>query len=212
MFIREIINVVSLVLVSLIAQGTFVFAGEEDYRLERDNIIQKAVSGESVIGLPEKAIDLKAIREKEERGLDFGKKAIKAADPYPGMKTEAGRKTNEFDSLIERKKYLTITIQRLQIGLMKKKAEYARNPELLKVSVKQYSQKIVEMRDELTEIEKQIPALESKLASVNLELQVEELARGIMVNEENTGEFDEDFEEAIQERFNTGKLLLNHEF
>jgi DNA-binding FrmR family transcriptional regulator len=205
MFIREIINVVSLVLVSLIAQGTFVFAGEEVYHLE-------AVSGESVIGLPEKVIDLKTIREKEERGLNLAKKAIKTADPYPGMKTEASRKTNEFDNLIERKKYLTITIQRLQLGLMKKKAEYARNPELLKVSVKQYSQKIAEMRDELTEIEKQIPALESKLASVNLELQVEELARGIMVNEENTGEFDEEFEEAIQERFNAGKLLLNHEF
>ena len=205
MFIREIINVVSLVLVSLIAQGTFVFAGEEVYHLE-------AVSGESVIGLPEKVIDLKTIREKEERGLNLAKKAIKTADPYPGMKTEASRKTNEFDNLIERKKYLTITIQRLQLGLMKKKAEYARNPELLKVSVKQYSQKIAEMRDELTEIEKQIPALESKLASVNLELQVEELARGIMVNEENTGAFDEEFEEAIQERFNAGKLLLNHEF
>ena len=205
MFIREIINVVSLVLVSLIAQGTFVFAGEEVYHLE-------AVSGESVIGLPEKVIDLKTIREKEERGLNLAKKAIKTADPYPGMKTEASRKTNEFDNLIERKKYLTITIQRLQLGLMKKKAEFARNPELLKVSVKQYSQKIKELEDELVEVEKQIPVLESKLASVNLELQVEELARGIMVNEENTGAFDEEFEEAIQERFNTGKLLLNQEF
>jgi predicted RNase H-like nuclease (RuvC/YqgF family) len=205
MFIREIINVVSLVLVSLIAQGTFVFAGEEVYHLE-------AVSGESVIGLPEKVIDLKTIREKEERGLNLAKKAIKTADPYPGMKTEASRKTNEFDNLIERKKYLTITIQRLQLGLMKKKAEFARNPELLKVSVKQYSQKIKELEDELVEVEKQIPVLESKLASVNLELQVEELARGIMVNEENTGAFDEEFEEAIQERFNAGKLLLNHEF
>ena len=205
MFIRETINVVGLVLVSLIAQGTFVFAEEEVYRLE-------AASGKTAIGLPEKAIDLKAIREKEERGLNLAKKAVIMADPYPGMKTEAKMKNNELDNLIERKKYLTITIQRLQIGLMKKKAEFARNPELLKVSVKQYSQKITEMKDERAEIEKRVPALESKLASVNLELQVEELARGIMVDEEDTEGFDEEFEEAIQERFNTGKLLLNQEF
>lgn len=202
MFIREIINVVGLILVSLIAQGTFVFAGEEVYYHE-------AVSGKSVIGLPEKTMDLKTIREKEERGLNLAKKAVIMADPYPGMRTEAEMKNNELDNLIERKKYLTTTIQRLQIGLMKKKAEFARNPELLKVSVKQYSQKITEMKDELAEIEKQIPALESKLASVNLELQVEELARGIMVDEEDTGGFDEEFEEAIQERFNAGKLLLD---
>ena len=205
MFIREIINVVGLVLVSLITQGTFVFAGEEVYHLE-------AISGESAIGLPEKTIDSKAIREKEERGLNLAKKAVIMADPYPGMKTEAKMKNNELDNLIERKKYLTITIQRLQIGLMKKKAEFARNPELLKVSVKQYSQKITEMKDELAEIEKQVPALKSKLASVNLELQVEELARGIMVDEEDTGGFDEEFEEAIQGRFNAGKLLLNQGF
>ncbi len=183
-------NVIGLVVISLIMGSTVAFSEEE-------------------IFVPEKAIDLKTIREKEERGLNLAKKAVIMADPYPGMKTEAEMKNNELDNLIERKRNLTTTIQRLQIGLTKKKAEFARNPELLKVSVKQYSQKITEMKDELAEIEKQIPALESKLASVNLALQVEELARGIMVDEKDTGGFDEEFEEAIQERFNAGKLLLD---
>jgi hypothetical protein len=196
MFIRKkVTNVFGLILVSLIAQGTFVFAEGEVYVPENP-----------------KTIDFKAIREKEERGLNLAKKAIKLADPYPGMKTEAAMRNNELGNLVERKKYLTATIQRLQIGLMNKKAKFARNPELLKVSVKQYTQKITEMKDELVEVEKQIPALESRLTNVNLELQVEELARGIMVGEEDTEGFDEEFEEAIQGRWEIGKALLNQGF
>ena len=196
MFIREkVTNVFGLVLVSLIAQGTFAFSGEEVY-----------------VPVNPKAIDFKAIREKEERGLNLAKKAIKLADPYPGMKTDAEMRNNELGNLVERKKYLTATVQRLQIGLMNKKAKFARNPELLKVSVKQYTQKITEMKDELVEVEKQIPALESRLTNVNLELQVEELARGIMVDEEDTEGFDEEFEVAIQERFSAGMVLLNKGF
>ena len=196
MFIREkVTNVFGLVLVSLIAQGTFAFSGEEVY-----------------VPVNPKAIDFKAIREKEERGLNLAKKAIKLADPYPGMKTDAEMRNNELGNLVERKKYLTATVQRLQIGLMNKKAKFAGNPELLKVSVKQYTQKIAEMKDELAEVEKLMPTLESKLASVNLELQVEELARGIMVDEEDTEGFDEEFEVAIQERFSAGMVLLNKGF
>ena len=196
MFIRKkVTNVFGLVLVSLIAQGTFAFSGEEVY-----------------VPVNPKAIDFKAIREKEERGLNLAKKAIKLADPYPGMKTDAEMRNNELGNLVERKKYLTATVQRLQIGLMNKKAKFARNPELLKVSVKQYTQKIAEMKDELVEVEKQIPALESRLTNVNLELQVEELARGIMVGEEDTEGFDEEFEEAIQGRWEIGKALLNQGF
>ena len=196
MFIRKkVTNVFGLILVSLIAQGTFVFAEGEVYVPENP-----------------KTIDFKAIREKEERGLNLAKKAIKLADPYPGMKTDAEMRNNELGNLVERKKYLTATVQRLQIGLMNKKAKFARNPELLKVSVKQYTQKIAEMKDELAEVEKLMPTLESKLASVNLELQVEELARGIMVDEEDTEGFDEEFEVAIQERFSAGMVLLNKGF
>lgn len=189
MFIREIINVVGLVLVSLIAQGTFVFAGEEIY-------------------VPVEPIDLKTIKEKEERGLNLAKRAIKLADPYPGMKTEVNMRNKELKNLVEKKSNLKTTIQRLQIGLRKKKAEFARNPELLKVSVKQYSQKIEELQGELAEVKKQIPTLETKLANVNLELQVEKLSRGILADDD-TGKFDEEFEEAIQERFKTGKMLLD---
>ena len=61
--------------------------------------------------------------------------------------------------MVERKKYFTTTIQRLQIGLRRKKAKYARNPELLKVSVRQYSQDIEDMQYELAEIEKSYPLL-----------------------------------------------------
>lgn len=191
MFIRGmIINVAGLMLVSLIAQGTFAFAGEEVY-------------------VPVEPIDLKVISEKEDRGLNFAKKAIKLADPYPGMKTEVNIRNKELDNLVEKKKSLATAIQRLQIGLRKKRAEFARNPELLKVSVKQYTQKIKEMEDELAEIEKQIPALESELENVNIKLQVEEIGRNIMVDEKDTGKFDEEFEEAIQERFDAGKKLLN---
>jgi chromosome segregation ATPase len=191
MFIRgKIINVVGLVLVSLAVQGTFAFAGEEVY-------------------VTEEPIDLKAIRDTEERGINFAKKAIKLADPYPGMKTEVSMRGKELDNLVERKNSLTIAIQRLQIGLRKKKAEFARNPELLKVSAKQYTQKIKEMEDELLEVEKQIPALESELANVKIELQVEEIGRNIMVDEDDTGDFDEEFEKAKQERFDAGKKLLN---
>lgn len=191
MFLREkVINVVGLVIMSLTVQGAFAFAGEEVY-------------------VPERTIDIKAIKEKEKRGLDFAKKAIKLADPYPGMKTEVNMRNKELNNLVEKKKSLTIAIQRLQIGLRKKKAEFARNPQLLKVSIQQYTQKIKEMEGELAEIDRQIPALESELANVNIELQVEEIGRNIMVEKDDTGKYDKEFEEAIQERFNTGKRLLN---
>ena len=54
------------------------------------------------------------------------------ADPYPGIKAELSRKKKELNNLVERKKNLTATIQRLQIGLNRKKAELARKPKLLK--------------------------------------------------------------------------------
>ncbi|KHE91651.1 MAG: hypothetical protein K8F52_15670 [Candidatus Scalindua rubra] len=163
---------------------------------------------EDHIEIERKSVDVKAIREKEERGLDFARKAIKLADHYPVMKTEVDMKNRELDGLVEKKTDLTKAIQRLQIGLRKKKAEFARSPQLLKVSTQQYTQKIKELEDELAEVEKQIPPLESELANVNIELQVEELGRNIMVVDD-TGKFDVEFEEAVQERFNAGKGLLN---
>jgi hypothetical protein len=66
------------------------------------------------------------------------------------------------------------------------------------------------LKDELVGIEKRIPVLESNLAEANLELQVEELVRGDMTyGKEDIGEFDEAFEEVVQERFNAGKILIN---
>lgn len=198
MFLREkILCIIGLVAMVLLLEGSTAFS---QYSLPVN---------ENDIKLEEKSVDTKAIRERQKRGLDFAREAIKLADPYPEMKTEANMRNREIDNLAEKRKSLTMAIQRLQISLRKKEAEFAHNPELLKVSVKQHSQKIVEMQNELAEIEKQIPALESKLASVNLELQVEELSRGILVDEHDTGDFDKEFEEAIQERFNAGKMLLN---
>ncbi|MCR4288641.1 MAG: hypothetical protein NUV86_00045 [Candidatus Scalindua sp.] len=190
MFLRlKVITVVGLVIMSLVVQGAVAVAGEEVYVTERTT-------------------DIKANKEKEERGLNFAKKAIKLADPYPGMKTEVSLRGKELENLVEKKKSLTIAIQRLQIGLTKKKAEFARNPELLKVSVKQYTQKIKELEGELVEVEKQIPALESELANVNIEIQVEEIGRNIMVEEEDTGKYEAEFEEAILGRFNNLKTLI----
>ena len=198
MFLRgKILSIIGLVVMIMFLEGTTAFP-QYSLPVKEDDI-----------GLEEKSVDMKAIKEKEERGLNLAKKAIIMADPYPGMKTEVNRKNKELDNLIERKKNLTTTIQRLQIGLRKKKAEFARNPQLLKESVKQYSKKIKELEGELVEVKKQIPTLEIRLANVNLELQVEELSRGILEDEDDTGKFDEEFEEAIQERFNTGKKLLN---
>lgn len=195
MLLRNLwISVVSLAIIFLAAQAVFAFDGEDAYTQEGN-------------------IDIKAIREQEKRGISHAINAIKLADPYPGLKTEVNIKENELNKLVEKKKGLEMTIQRLQIGLRKKKAEFARNPELLKVAEKQYTQKIRELEDELAETEKQAPALESKLARVTLERQVEEVSRGVFKDDdEDTGRFDGEFGEAIQERFNTGKGLLNLSF
>ena len=194
MFIRKkVINIFGLALVSLIAQGTFTFAGEEVY-------------------VSEKTIDVKTIREKEERGLNLAKKAIKRADPYPGMKTEVGMKNIELDNMIERKSNLATTIQRLKIGLMRKKARYANNPGLREVSVKQYSQNIMEMEDELAEIEKRLPVEKSRLARVTIEVEAEELRRGIEDVKGETKEYEVEYEEAVQERWKIGMRVLNQEY
>ncbi len=216
---RNIRNVIGLAVMSLFLGSTVAFSQEmiPEYKNSFDLNASKEMKERlpnfpkrKEVYIPEEAIDLETIREKEENGLRLAKKAITMADPYPGIKAEVIRKSKELNNLVERKKNLTITIQRLQIGLNKKKAELARKPKLLKVSVQQYTQKIIELKDELAGIEKRIPALESSLAKANLELQVEELARGDMTSvEEDTGEFDEEFEEVIQERFNAGKILIN---
>ena len=148
MFLRgKILSIIGLVVMIMFLEGTTAFP-QYSLPVKEDDI-----------GLEEKSVDMKAIKEKEERGLNLAKKAIIMADPYPGMKTEVNRKNKELDNLIERKKNLTTTIQRLQIGLRRKKAKYARNPELLKVSVRQYSQDIEDMQYELAEIEKSYPLL-----------------------------------------------------
>jgi len=196
---EKILSIIGLVVMILFLEGATAFP-QSQYSLPVK---------EDDIELEEKSVDMKAIKEKEKIGIDFAQKAIKLCDPYPGIKTEVNIRNKELDNLVEKKKSLKIAIQRLQIGLRKKKAEFARNPQLLKISIQQYTQKIKELEDELVEVEKQIPALESKLTSVNLELQIEELSRGILTDEEDTWEFDDEFEEAIQERFNTGKRLLN---
>lgn len=192
MLLRNLwIGAVGLSIVFLSAQAVFAFDGEDAYT-QKGNI------------------DIKAIREQEKRGISHAINAIKLADPYPGLKTEINIKENELNKLVEKKKGLEMTIQRLQIGLRKKKAEFARNPELLKVAEKQYTQKIRELEDELAETEKQAPALESKLARVTLERQVEEVSRGVFKDDdEDTGRFDGEFGEAIQERFDAGKKLLD---
>ena len=216
---RNIRNVIGLVVMSLVLGSTVAFSKEiiPEYKNFFDLNASKEMK-ERVPNLPKskevyisgEAIDLEAIREKEEKGLGLAKKAITMADPYPGIKAELSRKKKELNNLVERKKNLTATIQRLQIGLNRKKAELARKPKLLKVSVQQYTQKIMELKDELAGIEKRIPVLESNLAEVNLELQVEELVRGNLSSvEEDAGEFDEEFEEVVQERFNAGKILIN---
>lgn len=187
MFIR---NAAILAILSLVVQSTLSFAGEDVY-------------------ISEKTIDLKATRKMEDRGLNFAREAIIWADTYLGKKTEVKIRKDELDKLVEKKKSLAIAIQRLQIGLRRKKAKYARNPELLKVSVRQYSQDIEDMQYELAEIEKQIPALESKLARVTIKVEAEELKRGINRNKKETGGFDEEFEEEIQKRFERGKSLIN---
>jgi hypothetical protein len=198
MFIREkILSIFGLVAIVLLLDGSTAFS---QYSLPVK---------ENDIKLEEKTVDTKAIKEKQNRGLDFARKAIKLCDPYPGMKTEVTMRNKEIDSLVEKKNSLTMAIQRLQIGLRRKKAEFARNPQLLKVSTEQYTHKIMELEGELAEVEKQLPALESKLTSADLELQVETLSRGIMVDEDDIRGFDNEFEEAIQERFNAGKRLLN---
>lgn len=217
-FRRNVRNVIGLVVMSLVLGSTVAFSQETisthkpPFDLNTSGEMKERVpvfaKGKEVF-VPEEAIDLKAIREKEEKGLSLAIKAITMADPYPGIKTEVIRKSKELNNLVERKKNLVITIQRLQVGLNKKKAELAHKPKLLKVSVQQYTQKIMEFKDELTSIEKRLPVLESSLAKANLELQVEELVRGDLEDEEGTGEFDEEFEEVIQKRFNAGKKLLN---
>jgi len=197
MFLREkVLSIACLVVMALLLGGTTAFP---QYSLAvKDNDIE----------LKEKSVDTKAIREMEERGLDFARKAMVDSDFYPGKKTEAKIKNDELVKLVEKKKDLAIRIQRLQIGMRKEKAKFALNPQLLKVTVKQYTQKIKELEDELVEVEKQIPALESELANVNIELKVEELSRGIKVDEEDNGDFDEEFEKAKEERWKRGKGLV----
>ncbi len=212
-------NVICLAVMSLVLGSTAAFSQEiipehkNSFDLNATRELKERLPNfpkKKEVYIPGEAIELEAIREKEEKGLDLGKKAITMADPYPGIKAEVSRKKKELNNLIERKKNLTATIQRLQIGLNRKKAELARKPKLLKVSVQQYTQKIMELKDELAGIEKRIPVLESNLAEVNLELQVEELVRGNLSSvEEDAGEFDEEFEEVVQERFNAGKILIN---
>ncbi|MFQ5685778.1 MAG: hypothetical protein ACE5GV_03880 [Candidatus Scalindua sp.] len=187
----------------VLAGGTVAFSQEAT-----TSVYKNSFSLEPDRETKEKKSDSKANRKKEERGLNLARQALKWTDTLPGKRTKAEMMDNELDSLIEREKYLTTAIQRLQIGLMRKKAKYARNPELLKVSVKQYSQKIAEMEDELAEIRKRKPTVESKLARVTIEVEAEELGRGIMEDEEDTGWFDEEFEEAKEERWKKGKGLL----
>jgi chromosome segregation ATPase len=216
---RNIRNVIGLAVMSLFLGSTVAFSQEmiPEYKNSFDLNASKEMKERlpnfpkrKEVYIPEEAIDLETIREKEENGLRLAKKAITMADPYPGSKAELSRKKKELNNLVERRKNLTATIQRLQIGLNRKKAELARKPKLLKVSVQQYTQKIMELKDELAGIEKRIPVLESNLAEVNLELQVEELVRGNLSSvEEDAGEFDEEFEEVVQERFNAGKILIN---
>ncbi len=217
-FRRNIRNVISLTVMSLVIGNAVAFSQETlpAHQNEFDSRPSWEMK-ETEPGLgkiknvlaSEENLDQKTIKEKEENGLRLAIKAITMADPYPGIKAEVSRKSKELNKLVERKKNLTITIQRLQIGLNRKKAELANKPELLKVSVKQYTQKIMELKDELTGIEKQIPTLETKLAKSNLELQVEELARGDLdTEEEDSDEFDAKFEEVIQDRFNAGSFLL----
>jgi seryl-tRNA synthetase len=191
MFLREKIrNVFSMVIISFILESAIAFSEEELF-------------------VPKQAIDLKTIKEKEEKGLNLAKKAIIMADPYPSIKKDVMRKNDELQVLKKRRNDLTIFIQKAQVMLNRKKAELANNPPLLKMAVKQYTQKIEELRDELSEVDRQIPTLESKLAKASLELQVEELVRGDLVDDEDTDAIDEEFEGEILERFNTGKGLLD---
>jgi hypothetical protein len=198
MFLRKkTLSIIGLVAMVLLLEGSTAFS---QYSLPVK---------ENDIKLEDKSVDTKAIKDKEERGLDFARKAIILADPYPGMKTEVNMRNKELDNLVEKKKSLALAIQRLQISLRKKKSKFARNPQLLKVTVLQYTQKLEELEGELVDLEKQIPELVSKQTNVNLSLQVEELSRGILADGDDTGRFDEEFEEAIQDRFNTGKKLLS---
>jgi seryl-tRNA synthetase len=191
MFLRgKIRNVFSMVIISFILESAIAFSEEELF-------------------VPKQAIDLKTIKEKEEKGLNLAKKAIIMADPYPSIKKDVMRKNDELQVLKKRRNDLTIFIQKAQVMLNRKKAEHANNPPLLKMAVKQYTQKIEELRDELSEVDRQIPTLESKLAKASLELQVEELVRGDLVDDEDTDAIDEEFEGEILERFNTGKGLLD---
>ena len=209
MIIRKILrNIIGIGVVSLVlAVSTFAYSQEATISLY-GNSADLELSEET----KEKEIDTKAIRKTEERALTLARQAIKWTDTLPGKKTKAVMMDNELNNLIERKQHLLSVMQKLKIGLMRKKAKHARNPELLEVSVKQYSQNIMEMEDELAEIEKRLPVEKSRLARVTIEVEAEELRRGIEDGKGETKEYEVEFEEAKQERWKIGMRVLNHRY
>jgi len=209
MIIRKIVrNIIAIGVVSLVlAVSTVAFSQEATISLH-ENTADLELSGET----KKKEIDTKSIKKADERALTLARQAIKWTDTLPGKKTKAEMMDNELDNLIERKKHLLSVMQKLKIGLMRKKAKYAHNPELLEVSVKHYSQNIMEMEDELAEIEKRLPVEKSRLARVTIEVEAEELRRGIEDGKGETKEYEVEFEEAKQERWKIGMRVLNHRY
>ena len=93
MFLRKkTLSIIGLVAMVLLLEGSTAFS---QYSLPVK---------ENDIKLEDKSVDTKAIKDKEERGLDFARKAIILADPYPGMKTEVNMRNKELDNLVEKKK------------------------------------------------------------------------------------------------------------
>jgi hypothetical protein len=209
MIIRKIVrNIIAIGVVSLVlAVSTVAFSQEATISLH-ENTADLELSGET----KKKEIDTKSIKKADERALTLARQAIKWTDTLPGKKTKAVMMDNELNNLIERKQHLLSVMQKLKIGLMRKKAKHARNPELLEVSVKQYSQNIMEMEDELAEIEKRLPVEKSRLARVTIEVEAEELRRGIEDTKGKTNEYEVEFEEAKQERWEIAMRVLNHRF
>ena len=209
MIIRKILrNIIGIGVVSLVlAVSTVAFSQEAMISLY-GNSADLELSEET----KEKEIDTKAIRKTEERALTLARQAIKWTDTLPGKKTKAEMMDNELDNLIERKKHLLSVMEKLKIGLMRKKARYANNPGLREVSVKQYSQNIMEMEDELAEIEKRLPVEKSRLARVTIEVEAEEVRRGIEDVKGETKEYEVEYEEAVQERWKIGMRVLNQEY
>ena len=209
MIIRKIVrNIIAIGVVSLVlAVSTVAFSQEATISLH-ENTADLELSGET----KKKEIDTKSIKKADERALTLARHAIKWTDTLPSKKTKAEMMDNELNNLIERKQHLLSVMQKLKIGLMRKKAKHARNPELLEVSVKQYSQNIMEMEDELAEIEKRLPVEKSRLARVTIEVEAEELRRGIEDVKGETKEYEVEYEEAVQERWKIGMRVLNHRY